>query len=364
MRTSFKAALEKTLKGQTIAKEDLVTLLETTDPEEINTLFSTADATRQRQVGDEVHFRGIIEFSNHCERNCLYCGLRRENKNLKRYRMTPEEITQVCDQAATSGFKTIVLQSGEDNNYSAGTLANLIGRIKDEHDIAITLSLGEKQASFYQCLREAGADRYLIKHETANPELFARLRPGTSLQKRLDCIKELKKQGFEVGSGNMVGLPGQSLDVLAEDILLMRELDIDMAGVGPFVPSEHTPLTGSSQGDLFLTLKVIALTRLALPWCNIPATTALGTIDHRGREMALGCGANVIMPNITPPALRKHYQIYPGKESLFDGPGKPENLQALIQSMGRKVSSGKGSTLENRLSYKTKRRKEGVSNVF
>ena len=361
MRTSFKAALEKTLKGINIAKEELVTLMETTDPEEMNTLFSTANATRQRYVGDEVHFRGIIEFSNYCLQNCLYCGLRRDNKKLRRYRMSPEEIMKACDQAASAGFKTIVLQSGEDTNYSAGTLADLIWRIKDKHDMAITLSLGEKQAGFYQCLREAGADRYLIKHETKDPELFARLRPGTSLKNRLDCIKELKKQGFEVGSGNMVGLPGQSLDVLAQDILLMRELDIDMAGVGPFIPSEHTPLKNSSQGDLYLTLKAVALTRLVLPWCNIPATTALGTINNRGRAMALGCGANVIMPNITPPELRRYYQIYPGKESLFDG---QENLRALVQSMGRKVSSGKGSALENRLRYRTQIKKKGVSNVF
>jgi len=343
MRSSFKAALEKISTGGIVTGEDLTTILKTTDKDEINALFVAADKVRSSYMGEEVHFRGIIEFSNHCLRNCLYCGLRRNNDKIRRYRMSPGEIINACDKAAAAGFKTIVLQSGEDTYYSTELLMDLISQIKQRHDVAVTLSLGERSVEFYKSLRHAGADRYLLKHETSDPDLFARLRPGTNLHRRLECLKHLKKLGFEVGSGNMVGLPGQEAKTLAEDILLMQELNVDMAGVGPFIPSEYTPLARHPRGGLFPTLKVIALTRLVLPRVNIPATTALGTIHPRGREMALRCGANVIMPNITPPEFRRHYQIYPGKESLISGSGKLENLQNLVRSLGRKISQNKGS---------------------
>jgi len=342
MRSSFKAALEKAYRKKPLFRKELVTLLEAEDKEEQDALFAAADRVRRQYMGDEIHFRGIIEFSNHCIRNCLYCGLRRDNQELKRYRMEPEEIFKVCDEAAKAGFKTVVLQAGEDPYYSVDTLADLIKLIKSKHDVAVTLSLGEKPPDFYYRLRKAGADRYLLKHETADPKLFSRLRPGTILRQRLDCLKHLKKFGYQVGSGNMVGLPGQNLNSLVEDILLMQELKIDMAGIGPFIPNEHTPLARCPQGDLGLTLKVLAVTRLTLPWVNLPATTALGTVHPRGREMALRCGANVIMPNVTPQAFRRLYRIYPGKESLIKGIGRLEALRTLVHSIGRKVSDTKG----------------------
>lgn len=355
MRKSFKSALERAYLGKPLSREELVTLLEIQDKEERNALFSRADQIRRRYVGDEVHFRGIVEFSNHCIKNCHYCGLRRGNRQLKRYRMTPEEIINTCKTAVASGFKTIVLQSGEDPNYSAETLADLIHYIKSKHQIAVTLSLGEKPQNFYRLLKDAGADRYLLKHETADPELFSRLRPGTNLSQRLECLKSLKKLGYQVGSGNIVGLPGQSINTLAEDILLMQELEVDMAGIGPFIPSENTPLAQCAQGDLFLTLKVLAVTRLALPWANLPATTAVGTIHPQGRKLALECGANVIMPNVTPPELKKHYRIYPGKEK-FSG-NTVEKLKKLVHSLGRRISDSKGDVVPKLL------RKGSFSNV-
>lgn len=342
MHSSFESALQRACLGKQLTIQELVTLLATEQKDELHALFRAADQTRRKYVGDEVHFRGIVEFSNYCIKNCLYCGLRRDNPKVHRYRMKPEEIIETCTAAAKAGFKTIVLQAGEDPHYSADKLADIIYRIKAEHDVAITLSLGENTPAYYRYLRDAGADRYLLKHETADPGLFAYLRPGTSLEHRLNCLKHLKRMGYQTGSGNIVGLPGQSLHNLAEDILLMRKLEIDMAGIGPFIPNEHTPLAGCPQGDLDLTLKMIAITRLMLPWINLPATTALGTIHPRGREMALKCGANVIMPNVTPESFRRHYRIYPGKENLIKGVGKLESLKTLVLSMGRKISRTKG----------------------
>jgi biotin synthase len=322
------------------SRDDIIALLRTPDE---RLLFTSADKTRERYIGNEVHLRGIIEFSNYCVKNCLYCGLRRDNRRLQRYRMTPDEILATAEEAAGEGLKTIVLQSGEDPFFTGDALSRLTARLKERHDVAVTMSVGERTKGDYRLMREAGADRYLLKHETSDPKLFSKLRPGTSLEGRLKRLHWLKELGFQVGSGNMVGLPGQEVGILADDIMLMRDLDVEMAGIGPFVPHYDTPLSYADGGDVAATLRVLAVTRLVLPYTHLPATTALGSIHPEGREMALACGANVIMPNMTPLRYRKLYEIYPNRTGVNQVSAEMvPRLVALIHRLGRKVSVDHG----------------------
>jgi biotin synthase len=285
--------------GARFGREEIARLLQSEGVHQ-ERLFEKANEVRERCVGNDVHLRGIIEFSNHCIRNCLYCGLRRDNSVLKRYRMTKAEIVEAAHAGVEAGLRTIVLQSGEDPFFDADLLARIIGEMKDRYDIAVTVSVGDRAKKDYQTIRKAGADRFLLKHETADPELFARLRPGTTLEGRKKHLFWLKELGFQVGSGNMVGLPGQTVETLADDILLMKELDVEMAGIGPFIPNDHTPLAACRRGDVDMTLKTLAVARLVLPFTHLPATTALASIHPEGRQVALKCGANVVMPDITP----------------------------------------------------------------
>lgn len=325
-----------------LSKAEIICLL-AAEGDRAEKLYQVADITRAKYMGDDVHLRGIIEFSNYCQRNCLYCGLRAGNQHLRRYRLKPDEILQIAKQGALLGYQTVVLQSGEDPWYDAATIARVVEKIKKELNIAITLSIGEKSREDYRLFREAGADRYLLKHETANKELFKVLRPGTELERRLECLSWLKELGFQVGSGNMVGLPGQTVDDLAEDLLLLKKLDVEMAGIGPFIPHPNTPLGGSKGGTVEMTLKCLAAARLLMPLTHLPATTALGSIDQQGRQKALRAGANVVMPNITPGDYRKYYEIYPGKICVGD---KPQDcrfcIEGIILSLGRKVGTGPG----------------------
>lgn len=345
MNKNFLACLEKALNGEKLERQDIVTLL-SADSGETEILCNAADRVRAQAVGEEVHLRGLIEFSNYCRQNCLYCGLRRGNKGLARYRMEPEEIVAVAEQAARIGFKTIVLQSGEDTWYTAELLASIVQEIKSRADVAVTLSLGDRSEEDYLVMREAGADRYLLKHETADPVLFARLRPGTSLACRLQSLRTLKKLGYQVGSGNMVGLPGQTVETLAEDILLLRDVKVDMAGIGPFIPHPGTPLGHEKGGTIEDAIKVLAVTRLVLPFCLLPATTAVGSIGPGGREKALRSGANVVMPDVTPQKYRKLYQIYPGRVSLGEELEEVwTNAVSLVEKVGRKVGRGYGHAM-------------------
>lgn len=273
-------------------------------------LAQIADDVRKKVHGNKVHLRAIIEFSNYCKCNCLFCGIRRENRKLPRYRMKEEEIVKIAKAAVKEGFKTIVLQSGEDPFWNAKKLSEVIKEIK-KFNVAVTLSVGELSYDDYAVLRDAGADRYLLKFETSDEKLFKRLKPDTTLGRRIQCLRWLKELGYETGSGNIVGLPGQSIESLAEDIALMKELELDMIGIGPFIPHPETPLKQNSPGNPILILKLIAVTRLLLPFANIPATTALGTLSPSLRLQALSCGANVVMPDITPSKYAKLYSIYP-----------------------------------------------------
>ncbi len=343
MRQEFVEVLKKARGNHHLERHEVIVLLQARG-EEVDALGRAADGVRAAFLGDEVHLRGIIEFSNYCRRNCLYCGLRRDNRKLRRYRLTPGEILAAARRVAGLGLPTVVLQSGEDPHYTAPVLADIIRRLKEEVGVeAVTLSVGERSFEDYRLWREAGADRYLLKHETADAALFARLRPGTTLQERLLRLKWLRDLGYQVGSGNIVGLPGQTLETLAADILLLRELDVEMAGIGPFIPHPETPLGNEPPGGLELTLKVLAVSRLLLPRAHLPATTALGTIHPGGRRLGLCFGANVIMPDTTPPPYRCYYQIYPGKAGLHDEmEATLVALKNMIHSLNRRVGRGPG----------------------
>lgn len=338
----FSSVLKCVLEGIPPGREDIVTLLSARD-EQVAALFRAADVVRRAGAGDTVHLRAIIEFSSHCRQNCLYCGLRRDNGSLPRYRLTEKEILSSVDKAAAMGFRTVVLQSGEDPLQSASYIAGLIEQIKGRYGLAVTLSLGERTREEYRIWREAGADRYLLKHETADEKLFRRIKPGGRLEDRLQCLHWLKELGYQTGAGNMVGLPGQSLDTLAEDILIMRRLEVEMAGIGPFLPHPGTPLGDAQAGGLELTLKTLAVARLCLPRAHLPATTALGTLAPGGRKLALNCGANVIMPNLTPSGVRNKYLIYPQKADMIEEPCQAlDRIKALLAELARPLAQDYG----------------------
>lgn len=306
-------------------------------------LFAAADKVRKEQVGDEIFLRGIIEFSNHCERNCLYCGLRKGNASLSRYRMSEDEIIVTAEQIKKTGVPTVVLQSGEDSFYNTEMICRLIERIRKETDLIITLSIGERALNDYKAFQQAGANRYLLKHETASAELYKYLRPGCEWENRLQCLRWLKELGFETGTGNMVGLPGQTPEILADDLLVMKLLDADMLGIGPFIAHPDTPLAGIDNDDIELTLRVLALARLITRNTNIPATTALSTLHPQGRLLALQAGANVVMPDFTPEIYKTRYDIYPGRKDVGSAVEIISKLGKDFQSIDRTLQYSVGS---------------------
>jgi len=331
-----------------LTKDELCYLLSLKDPEQLEFLYNKADKIRKKYVGDEVHLRGLIEFSNYCRNNCLYCGIRRDNKHIKRYRMEMDEILNTAILASRMGYKTVVLQSGEDMYYTTDKLAELIKLIKNKADLAITLSIGERPYEDYVKFYEAGADRYLMRFETSNPELYARIHPDSSFENRMNILKWLKQIGYQTGSGIMIGLPGQSIEDLARDILKFKELDLDMIGVGPYICHQDTPLAGNPDGTAEMTLKVIALTRIVTKNTHIPATTALATLRPAdGREKALEAGANVIMPNVSPVKYREFYELYPNKICIRENAKQCNDcIKRRILSIGRSVSKGYGHSLK------------------
>lgn len=336
MNSLIKEAIETHL----LAKEEIVELLKNNEINE--ELFKAADKVRKKYMGDDVHLRGLIEFTNICKRNCLYCGLRRDNKNLERYRLSEDEIIDFATKAVSYGYKTLVLQGGEDDYFTVERMTKIVKKIK-ELGVAITLSIGERSFEDYKALKEAGADRYLIRIETTDKNLYEELDPGMSHEERKRCLENLRELGYEVGSGSLVGLPGQNLESLADDILFFKEINADMIGIGPFIPNEDTPLAEASGGDFTLALKVMAITRLVLPDINIPATTAMETLNKQGRVIALQCGANVVMPNVTEGEYRKLYALYPGKICTGDTPAHCRGcITGKITHIGRKISDGYG----------------------
>jgi biotin synthase len=328
-----------------MTRDEIIYLLSSDDKA---ALFGEADRVRRLHVGDAVHLRGLIEFSNACGRDCLYCGLRRSNSAVERYRMTPDEIFETAKVAGSLGYKSLVLQSGENCQYPVKDMCALLRRIKAEIGIAITLSMGEKTREEYAALKQAGADRYLLRFETSSEKLFAELKPDSSFQERFQCLTWLRELGFQVGSGIMVGLPGQTLEMVADDILLMEKLDLDMIGIGPFIANPQTPLKDAPSGTLDLTLKAVAILRIITKNAHIPATTAMGSIETGGREKALRCGANVLMPNVTPVKYREHYQLYPNKICIKDQPGEcAACIAGMVHALGRTIATDAGHSLKH-----------------
>lgn len=332
-----------------LTRQQIIGFLKERDEAVIKDLFRQADQVRKAHVGDEIHLRGLIEFSNHCRRDCLYCGLRRSNRKAVRYRMSVAEIFAQAVTAKDLGFQTLVLQSGEDLHYTIEELSSLVAKIKEQLGLAITLSLGERPRDHYRRLRAAGADRYLVRFETTDPILFQALKPDSQYRRRFQCLEWLQEVGYQVGSGNMVGLPGQTVESLADDILKFKELDLDMVGLGPYISHSDTPLRGRANGTLEMVLRVTALTRIVTRNAHMPATTATGTIDPEGRQKALRCGANVLMPNLTPLKYREHYLIYPDKICLSEEPSRCRFcVEALALSLGRTVALDAGHSLKHK----------------
>ena len=331
------------------------------DEARLETLWAAADETRRRFVGDEVHLRGLIEVSNHCVRGCTYCGIRAANRGVERYRV-PEDVVLACAHRAVEfGYGTLVMQSGEDYGIETEWMARVLRRIRSETSIsAITLSLGERPDEDLAAWREAGADRYLLRFETSDPELYRRIHPDLPgrVSDRLAILRRLTELGYEAGTGIMVGIPGQTVSSIADDIELFRGFDMDMIGLGPYLPHPATPLGQEFErrraaGDWppdqapnteLMTCKVLALTRLARPDANLPATTALSLVNKAGgRAHGLQRGANVVMPNLTPPEERLKYEIYPEKAAVHEtAEAINASLMALLAQLGRAVGTGAG----------------------
>ena len=327
-------------------KQELIDILR--DDSQNDWLFSLADKVRKENVGDEVHLRALIEFSSTCKRTCKYCGLRAPNHKAKRYNLSPDEIFELAQNAVRLGYKTVVLQSGEKDYYTKDMMCEIIERIKSL-DVALTLSIGERSFEDYKAFKEAGADRYLIRIETTDEDLYRQMHPNMSFENRVKCLENLKILGYELGTGCLVGLPNQTIESLVEDILFFKKMDVQMLGIGPFIPHPNTPLFNAHVGSFTLALKVMALSRLMLPNINIPATTAMETLNPNGRILALQSGANVVMPNVTMSEFKIKYEIYPNKICINEPPNKCRGcIEGKIKSIGRYVSTGYGDSLNKK----------------
>ena len=295
--------------------------------------------------GKDIYIRGIVEFSNICKQNCYYCGLRCGNSKLERYRLTEQQILECCDSGYEYGFRTFVLQSGEDPYYTTETICSIVKCLKERHpDCAVTLSLGEKTYEEYKAYREAGADRYLLRHETANEEHYGKLHPAEmSWKNRMECLDNLKKLGYQTGCGVMIGSPEQTVECLVDDMLYMQDFEPEMIGLGPFLPHSDTPFRDKPKGSYEMTLYMISLCRLMLPTVLLPATTALGTIRPNGREQGVLAGANVIMPNLSPVQVRDKYMLYDNKICTSDTSSECRGcIERRMENIGYKVVITRG----------------------
>lgn len=327
-------------------KTDIEYALSLQDQTQMAELFAFADKIRQKHVGDGILLRGIVEFSNYCDNTCKYCGLNKTNAALERYKLTDRQILDCIEQVAGAGIGTVVLQSGEQAEFDANWFAGLIREIKKRFDIAITLSVGERPFDDYALWKEAGADRYLLKIETTNRQLYQKLHPQMSFDNRLKCSKDLGMLGYQNGSGNLIGLPGQTISDIADDILFFTSQRFDMIGIGPFIPHPETALSDCPPGNVELVLKTVAVTRIVTKDAHLPATTAIGSlngIDHR--PAALKAGANVIMPNFTPQPWRQLYEIYPGKRCSTEAPGTcGACIDMMADAIGRTIDLSRGDS--------------------
>ncbi len=339
----------KLIKSHSLSLEEYELLIKNRNAQSIEMLKNEADRLRKEVYGNKIFIRGLIEISNICKNNCYYCGIRKSNKLCERYRLTKDEILESCKLGYSLGFRTFVLQGGEDAYFSDDILCDIIFEIKRNYpNCAVTLSLGERSFESYKKLKAAGADRYLLRHETADKEHYEKLHPETmSFEKRLSCLENLKSLGYQVGCGFMVGSPFQTYSCLAKDLRFVEEFQPDMCGIGPFVPHSDTPYKDKTQGSTELTCYILSIIRIIKPNILLPSTTALGTIDKNGREKGILSGANVVMPNLTPPSQRKKYELYNNK--LATGAEEAANvaeLKNIFKSIDFEIITDKGDVIK------------------
>lgn len=345
MEQAVKVLLEKLHTSHTLSLPEYETLVRGMDDEARSYAAELAVPVRRQYYGTDVFVRGLIEFTNHCRNDCLYCGIRRGNQKADRYRLTQEEILSCCREGYRLGFRTFVLQGGEDPYFTDERMTAIVREIRHTYpDCAITLSLGERSRESYQALFDAGADRYLLRHETADPEHYARLHPAElSWEHRMQCLRELKEIGYQTGCGFMVGSPYQTAHDLAEDLFFIQEFRPAMCGIGPFIPHKDTPFADEPAGTLEMTLYLLSILRLIKPDLLLPATTALGTIHPRGRELGIEAGANVVMPNLSPTGVRDKYLLYDNK--ICTGEESAQCVGCLdrrMESVGYRIVTSRG----------------------
>lgn len=339
--------IDKLYNENQATEGELLFLLDNLDEESKKYLIKKANDTRLRTYGDKVYLRGLIEFTNICVRNCMYCGIRAFNNKADRYRLSKEDIMECAKEGHRLGYRTFVLQGGEDPYFTDEVMVDIIKSIKQKYkDSAITLSIGERSYESYEKMFKAGADRYLIRHETATKELYQKLHPGASFENRRNCLEDLRKIGYQIGSGFMVGLPGQTNKDLVNDLMYIHKLNPEMCGIGPFIPQKDTPLGEEKGGTLEMTIILLAILRLLVPDCLLPATTSLGTIHPLGRELGLKAGGNVVMPNLSPTKVREKYALYDGKICTGDESAQCRVcIERRIENSGFKVDMGRGDNI-------------------
>lgn len=347
MKRHIKKLLMKLYRDNSLEKKEIITVLKNLDKDGKKLLLELADKTRLKYYGRKVFLRGIVEFSSYCKNTCMYCGLNSTNKKAMRYRLSFQQIIKCCENGYRLGYRTFVLQSGEDSFFNDDILISLANKIKKSFEnTALTFSIGERSRDSYRKLFDAGADRYLLRHETANRNLYSRLHPGMSFENRIECLYTLKELGYQTGAGFIVGLPWQDEEIIAEDILFLKKLQPEMVGTGPFIAHPDTPLRDNENGKVEKTLICLALIRLFLPDVLLPATTALAVLDPKGWSKGLAAGANVIMANLTTCDAREKYEIYKNKARATDNAELcTENIKRSIINSGYEVCVGRGDHL-------------------
>lgn len=340
--------INKLYKEHEASKEELLYLLDNITDKDQEYLVEKANEIRMQSYGNKVYMRGLIEFTNYCKRDCMYCGIRKSNKNADRYRLTFDEIIHCTDIGDKLGYKTYVLQGGEDAYFTDERMIEIIKEIKKRHpNNAITLSLGERSYESYKKLYEAGADRYLLRHETASKHLYDKLHPGASFEERMQCLRNLKEIGYQTGAGFMIGLPGQTNEDLVNDLLFVKEFKPEMCGIGPFIPQKDTPLGEETGGTLEKTVIMLAIIRLLLPDVLLPASTALGSVDPLGREKGIKAGGNVVMPNLSPTEVRDKYALYDGKICTGDEAAECRMcIEGRMRRFGYEVEVNRGDNVK------------------
>ena len=348
--STLQSLIDKLTTQQNLPDEELLALITTTEPNINQLLASAADKVRRKYYGNKGYIRGLIEFTNYCKNHCDYCGIRAGNSQAHRYRLTKEQILDCCSEGYRLGFRTFVLQGGEDPYYTDERICHIVAAIRAQHpDCAITLSIGEKERASYQAYFDAGANRYLLRHETADAEHYAKLHPASmSLANRKRCLFDLKEIGYQVGSGFMVGSPFQTPENLLADLRFLQELMPDMIGIGPYITHEQTPFAQQKSGTAEQTLRLLSMLRRMFPYALLPSTTALGTIHPQGRELGLKAGGNVVMPNLSPVNVRKLYELYENKICTGEEAAQCRScLEARVRMAGYEIVTDRGDVAKN-----------------